>query len=271
MRSKYILNLALTVFVFASSARTMDIEPVELIKCWSTLRKISRVQPSLVPSSFQKIHEGNKISTSVVTKIGPHSINQLFDFQPAQEAQSKAFGLAYRGLDGRLSTLFWSKGKPDSPSFVSHREAIQQLLRSERDAIHIFLLKNPNSHAKQLLTEMKENLSHLLVEMDNNPKIPPAIAERFFPLIVEANKKEDHPRLSIAQIDIDPSILGGFSFSNSIVQIEETQAIIDFLARNQDSDFKPSRYRIPHSVLNSYLGPRALKAPAGSKIESLNQ
>ena len=177
-------------------------------------------------------------------------------------------GLVYRTVDGSLKVLYWPIQKRVGASGKGHREAIAEILGNELKAVEHYL-SNPRNEKLPFLLDVKANYTDLLSEFKKNLEIPEKSSGRFFGFLVQAEKKGDSSDFKVKSIDFDLRLVGEDKMRSSFSLIEEVQGILNEISKSVSPKLRPEVYRLSPSLLESYLGPSALKAPAGSRFIKL--
>jgi|LakMenEpi03Aug12_release.lakeMendotaPanAssembly.Ray.scaffolds.fasta_scaffold249925_2 hypothetical protein len=265
--------LSLLFFVFFGLAAPkvysadLDLEPITLFKCWRALKKLNSSQPPTIPSSFQKTPGDTASTVPLLKKLDSSALEKAFETQ--KESHAKWGGLAYRGIDGSPTVLFWQMKSGSGAFETGHREAMLEILQSELKAVERYL-SNPTNEKLSLFLDIKTNLRALVAELKINQKIPEGVSERFFGFLVNAEKLNLASVPRIKSIDFDSNLTGSLKNQAVFGRLEEVQAMITSISKSISSKHVPEVYRVSRSLLESYLGPHALKAPSGSRFESLD-
>lgn len=240
-RYALVFFLALCFIPLRGISADLDLDPVHLFKCWRALRKINTGPPPFFS-----------------TKLQPKDIEQ---------AQENTWGgLVYRAVDGSPVVLFW----PLKSKETQHREAVIGVLESELKAVKEYL-ENPGNAKLTLLTDIQENLSHLLSDLKSGAKISEAISDRFLGFLVHTDKTAESSKRKIKSVDFDLNLIGSSKNRVLFGWIDEVQILLNSISKSISPKLKPEIYRVNSLFLDSYLGPDALKAPTGARLEVLSE
>lgn len=249
--SVWILVLAFLFIQPASFAADLDLEPVHLFKCWRALKKLNTRQTPTIPKSFND----NSIGlTPLLSRLEPQDL--------AQSSDSPWGGIVYRGVEGTPTVLFW----PEHSKAIEFKEVVGEILKSELRALDGYL-ENPRNEKLELLKEMKSNLDYLVSELKKSEQIPDAISERFYGFLIHADKGTGSPK--IKSIDFDLDLLKGSQKRVLFGWTEEVESMLQAIGKAVSPKIKPEVYRLNTLFFDSYLGPHAVKAPSGSRLEKL--
>lgn len=240
----------------------LDLEPVTLFKCWRALKKLNTPSTPTVPPELTKKTNDQVLKVPTFTYLRSEQLEKLFELS-SESSQGLAKGLAYRTVDGSLTTLFWP-AKKNAESSILEREAIDEILQSELRAIENYLSK-PRNEKLLFLLDTRRNLKALLQELKASPEIPKNIAERFFGFELKLKVDPSGP-VTIESVDFNPALDGKSSIGSVLGWTEEFQAVIDKIASAIATKQKPALYRVDSTVFNTVYGPLKLKAPPGSQI-----
>jgi len=240
-RYALVLFLGIWFIPLGGISADLDLDPIHLFRCWRALKKLNTSPPPFFS-----------------TKLQPKDIVQ---------AQEPTWGgLVYRSVDGSPTVLFW----PQKSKETQHREAVIGVLESELKAVKQYL-ENPRNEKLGMLTDIQENLSHLLTELKSTGKISEAVSDRFFGFLVHTDKSADSSQSKIKSIDFDLNLIGSSKNRVLFGWIDEVQILLNSISKSISPKLKPEIYRVNSLFLDSYLGPNALKAPAGGRLEVLSE
>jgi hypothetical protein len=114
---------------------------------------------------------------------------------------------------------------------------------------------------------MKSNLDYLASELQKSQQIPEAISERFYGFLVQTDTAASSTK--IKSIDFDLGLLQGSQRRALFGWTEEVESMLQSIGKAVSPQIKPEVYRLNSLFFDSYLGPNALQAPTGSRLEKL--
>ncbi|NBX92817.1 MAG: hypothetical protein EBQ85_06245 [Proteobacteria bacterium] len=265
VRAVLFLVLLITVLdgprVFSAD---FDLEPVTLFKCWRALRRLNTKQTPVVPIKFQSIIDNSNFTFPIFTKMDATVLEKQ------GPGENKWGGLVYRGVHGAPTVFFWPLKSSKSNLETHHRAAIIEILSNELKAIEHYLA-NPKHEKLSLLLEMQANYKYLLSEFKNNSQLPEGISDRFFGFVVQTEKKDFASGARIKSIDFDLNLIGSGKNRVFFGLMDELGVMLESISKSISPKLRPTLFRVNHELLNSYLGPNALKAPAHSRIVALDE
>jgi len=234
-----------------------------IFKCWWALKKLNTRKTPTIPTEISKKVDQQNLSVPTYKYLKPEQLKKWLSESP--ENETIANGLSYRTVDGSLTVLFWPNNKNPNGATVTHRDAIESVIRSELRAIENYL-SNPRNEKLELLLDAKANLSAILDELKNNEQIPKDLTERFFGFQIRAKLPLSAAEVQIESIDFIPSLSGKPLIGPMFGWTEEFQAMINQISKSISPKSRPQMYRLDESIISSQWGPLKVKAPTGSQI-----
>lgn len=245
----------------SASASDLDLDPVQLFKCWRALQKLNTKETPIIPKSLSKTVDGLLISAPVFTQINSSTVQEIFS--SSTNGELKARGLTYRSVDGSSKVLFWPLSTDSIDRQFSFKNAIETILSNESKALDRYL-SEPRSNKIELLIEAQNNLSYLLRELRSHSEIPVEVRERFLGFQLNARKLHPTSTLVIENIEFDPSVNSRSSIGSFFGWQEDFQRSMNAISHAISTPYTPREFRVDPELLGPLSQATPLKVPPGS-------